>query len=614
MGARAALDCQALTTSYGAELERSGVEQAKAWARGCASLTRRKPTRRRSPTESSAARLARARFKASRLARAQRSKKTRRNLTHARTGAAAELVSERLVVVAVLASRPAVVPTRANAPTYRPGNKAASIVTSLVRAYLPELVAHAAAGDTSIPAFVKGELDALVACGDPAHGFTHLACPCCGHHRILPFSCKCRTICSSCAGRRMNATTSFLVDNVVADIPVRHWALTFPPPLRYLLAYDTALCTRVLNVFVGAVFAWQRRIAKRELGLKSIKQATPAAITAIHRVGSALNLNLHLHSVITDGVFVQGAAGERPVFRVLPAPEKADVITLAWEVCRKTTSMLQKLGQYFNADLDCDRLVREHPLLAQCYAASLRGFVALGARAGQRVQRRGKIIEHGSSDEHGDTIEQVRTLGHGFNLHAGMRVSAKDKTGLSRVLRYILRPPIATKRLTRTGDGRVAYWLKEAWADGSTCVTFEPLDFVAKLVPLIPPPRANLIRYHGAWAPHAAIRRLVVPTVAGQLQLQLTTKGSVGVGRHRTRPRPDTIAWSELAKRTFEVDVKRCTRCGHSPIRVVAVVVAPTREQLIMLGDTTNALATRTERCRAPPQGQMRFTFLGAAA
>ena len=502
------------------------------------------------------------------------------------------------------------------AKQYRPLETSASVVTQVLRESLPGLIASAVTGDFSVPAFVRNELDALLACGDPAQGFTRLACPRCGHHRVLPFSCKNRTICSSCAGRRMSATTEFLIDHVIADVPVRHWTLTFPPPLRYLLAYDSALCTRVLNVFLATVFNWQRRVAKRELGVKNLRQAVPAAVTAIHRAGSALNLNLHLHSVITDGVFVEKSAAERPVFRALPTPEKADVIALAWEVCRKTTRLLQKLGRYVDADpAEADALARDHPLLAQCYAASLQGFVALGVHAGQRLQRRGRRIEHGEDD----TVEQERTLGHGFNLHTGMRVSASDKNGRARLLRYILRPPIASRRLTRGGDGRVTYWLKEAWADGSTCVTFEPLDFVAKLVPLIPPPRANLIRYHGAWAPHAAIRKLVVPpasSATGQLCLPLTKDGSAGAS-HRARggacPRPDKMSWSELAKRTFDIDVKQCARCGHSPICIVAVVVAPTPEQLAMLGAATVQLSMLSQRSRAPPLGQMRFAFARAA-
>jgi hypothetical protein len=31
-------------------------------------------------------------------------------------------------------------------------------------------------------------------------------------------------------------------------------------------------------------------------------------------------------------------------------------------------------------------------------------------------------------------------------------------------------------------------------------------------------------------------------------------------------------SWAELSRRTFQVDVERCLRCGFSPVRVVAVV------------------------------------------
>jgi hypothetical protein len=78
--------------------------------------------------------------------------------------------------------------------------------------------------------------------------------------------------------------------------------------------------------------------------------ATPAAIAAIHRVGSAIHLDLHLHSAVAEGVFVQTSANEQPVFRSLSTPEKSDVIALARDVCQKTTRMLQKLGRYWNAD------------------------------------------------------------------------------------------------------------------------------------------------------------------------------------------------------------------------------------------------------------------------
>jgi len=85
---------------------------------------------------------------------------------------------------------------------YRPREARQTVLHQVVEKYLPEFIEQAEMNGHSVPAFVQGELEALIACGDPAQGFTHLKCPRCGHDRFLPFSCKSR-VCSSCAGRRM---------------------------------------------------------------------------------------------------------------------------------------------------------------------------------------------------------------------------------------------------------------------------------------------------------------------------------------------------------------------------------------------------------------------------
>jgi len=78
--------------------------------------------------------------------------------------------------------------------------------------------------------------------------------------------------------------------------------------------------------------------------------------------------------------------------------------------------------------------------------------------------------------------------------------------------RYAGRPPLATGRLSALPDGRrLLYRLKRRWRDGTTHMIFEPLDLVARLAALVPPPRFNLVRYHGILAPSAAMRPLVVP-------------------------------------------------------------------------------------------------------
>jgi hypothetical protein len=87
---------------------------------------------------------------------------------------------------------------------------------------------------------------------------------------------------------------------------------------------------------------------------------------------------------------------------------------------------------------------------------------------------------------------------------------------LERLCRYITRPAVSTKRLSMTQNGSVRYELKTPWRNGTTHVIFEPLDFIARLVALVPRPRANLTRFHGEFAPNSNYRALVTPTGRGK--------------------------------------------------------------------------------------------------
>jgi hypothetical protein len=55
----------------------------------------------------------------------------------------------------------------------------------------------------------------------------------------------------------------------------------------------------------------------------------------------------------------------------------------------------------------------------------------------------------------------------GFSLHAGVATKANERAKLERLCRYITRPPVATKRLLRTRNGRVRYELKTPWRNGT---------------------------------------------------------------------------------------------------------------------------------------------------
>jgi Putative transposase len=85
----------------------------------------------------------------------------------------------------------------------------------------------------------------------------------------------------------------------------------------------------------------------------------------------------------------------------------------------------------------------------------------------------------------------------GFSLHAGTAVEGEQREKLERLARYVTRPAVAAERLSLTPQGHVRYRLKTAYRDGTTHVVFEPLDFLARLAALVPPPRVHLASFFG---------------------------------------------------------------------------------------------------------------------
>ena len=74
----------------------------------------------------------------------------------------------------------------------------------------------------------------------------------------------------------------------------------------------------------------------------------------------------------------------------------------------------------------------------------------------------------------------------GFDLHADTAVQANDRARLGRLCRYLLRPPIASDRLSSKPDGRLLFRLKKPWRDGTRHILFEPIELLEKLAALVP--------------------------------------------------------------------------------------------------------------------------------
>jgi hypothetical protein len=89
--------------------------------------------------------------------------------------------------------------------------------------------------------------------------------PCCvhcarrGRDELVAFSCKGRSFCPSCCGRRTADTAMHLADEVLPEAPIRQWVLSFPYRVRYLLAYDAKLCSAVRRIFVRTLLRTPNR-------------------------------------------------------------------------------------------------------------------------------------------------------------------------------------------------------------------------------------------------------------------------------------------------------------------------------------------------------------------
>ena len=86
----------------------------------------------------------------------------------------------------------------------------------------------------------------------------------------------------------------------------------------------------VLGIFVRAAFASGRRRARSHWG---IARSQGGAVTLVQRLGDALNLNVHFHSLVPGGVYAPTPEG-RLRFHVLPPPEDAEVARVATQVSR----------------------------------------------------------------------------------------------------------------------------------------------------------------------------------------------------------------------------------------------------------------------------------------
>jgi len=386
-----------------------------------------------------------------------------------------------------------------------------------VREHLETFLARRAEEGEPMPSFVVDELRDYLKCGVLAHGAVRFACGHCGEDRLVGLSCKGRGFCPRCLGRRMTEMARHWVSAVLPRVRVRQWVLSLPFELRVPLAYHHELTLAVHGVAARVIESWYRDEG-RELG---VADGRTGSITAVQRFGSDLALNVHFHCLFLDGVF--DVLGH---FTPIAAPSRGELEVLCTTIAERVHKLLERRA------LDSDD-AQEHALaLALSRSAARRGA--------------DKHAPEGTDPDHdGEPDWKRKARVDGFDLEATTEVRGEDRERLENLARYLLRPPLADRRLRLLPGEQVALELKSPWKDGTTWISMSADTFLERLSSLVPRPRTNQILYRGVLAAHSARRPLVVPEPDDD-----------------ERHRPRNATFCELMKHGLGVDVLACP-CGH---------------------------------------------------
>jgi ribosomal protein S27E len=221
---------------------------------------------------------------------------------------------------------------------YRRHRPETTLLYQLVAEHYPGLRDRRAAEGRPLPRYVEDEFEAYLKCGLLEHGFLRVKCNACQAAKLVAFSCKRRGFCPSCGARRMAETAALLVDDVLPQQPVRQWVLSLPFALRYLLATRPEVVTQVLGIVNRAISTHLIRKA----GLTRASAVT-GAVTLIQRFGSALNLNVHFHLLVLDGVYRREGEG-RLRFVPVPAPSTDELKCLVQRMAERIGRSLERAG------------------------------------------------------------------------------------------------------------------------------------------------------------------------------------------------------------------------------------------------------------------------------
>ncbi|MBI5211630.1 MAG: transposase [Elusimicrobia bacterium] len=223
------------------------------------------------------------------------------------------------------------------------------------------------------------------------------------------------------------------MDALLPMVAYRQWVLVLPKRLRYFVHRNPTLAGEVSRILGHALTRFYRGRSMAVELIRVDKTAAPSQIVVVQRFGERVNLHAHFHVVASDGVFAlreEDSQGRGLVFVPTPEPDAEEIARLREALRRKILCRMLQL----------------------------------------------KVVPEES------VSEMLRREHGGFSLDASVKVEARDRGGLERLLRYVLRPAVSLKRLSYLPEcGLVRYRLGKGSGE---VLEWEAVDFLGRFARL----------------------------------------------------------------------------------------------------------------------------------
>ena len=255
---------------------------------------------------------------------------------------------------------------------------------------------------------------------------------------------------------------------------------------------------------------------------------------------------------------LDGAYDARGRFSPNPAPSGEQMLELCTLIARRVGRLLERRA------LEHDEPEERALALALTRSASRRGAST-------------HAPESADPEHDGDAAWKIKARVDAFDLDATTVVRAEDRERLEHLCRYLLRPPLADRRLRLLPGDTIALELKTPWKGGTSWVSMSTDTFLERLCSLVPRTGTHQVLYRGVLAAHSQRRARVVPVPEDDA------------------PRAKNTAFCQLMKHGLGLDVLACP-CGRRMKYVATILDASSLARLLR----AKGLPTRIDPIRAP--------------